>query len=160
MAFLPFALVTSALFSGLVVVAAWVFRTSSASLADKLLLPSLLLGSALTAPWLFSAMLGRPVPTTAAGLPTGAHLIALQMFDGDTRAQLWLSEGGSTRLYEITVSDNERQALRKARAGLAGGDGVAIRTEHGAGHPTGMYATGSDGFGVTITPKEPAKSGE
>ena len=160
MTLLAFALMAAALLSGLVVTAAWTWRTSSASLAAKIALPALMLAAALTTPWTFTAMLGRPVPTTAADLPDGAHLIAFEMLDGDTRADLWLREGASTRAYEIAVSDNERQALRKARAGLAGGDGVAIRTGQGQGKPTGMYTTGSDGFGVTIAPKEPAKSGE
>ena len=159
-AFLPFALVAAAWLSGLVVIATWDFRTSAAPLAVKLTLPALLLVASLDLPWHFAAMLGRPVPIAAGDLPNGAKLIAFQMLDGDTKADLWLREGASTRAYEITVGDPERQTLRKARAGLAGGDGVAIRTERGVGHPNGMYATGSDGFGVTITPKEPAKSGE
>ena len=104
-------------------------------------------------------MLGRPVPIAAADLPNGATLVAFQMFDGDTRADLWLREAGGMRAYEIVVGDEERSALRKAKAGQARGEGLTVQTG-GRGQTSGAYATGSDGFGVTITPKEPAKSGE
>ena len=159
-AFLPFALVAAAWLSGLVVIATWDFRTSTAPLAVKLTLPALMLVASLDLPWHFVAMLGRPVPIAASDLPNGAHLLALQMFDGDTRAQIWVNEGVSTRLYEITVTDADKQQLRKARAGVAGGDGVTIRTDGGQGKPTGMYANGSGGFGVEIKPRAPEKTGE
>jgi hypothetical protein len=157
--FLQFALTSSALLAGLVVVAAWTWRASSAPLAAKIALPALMLVAALYLPWTFAAMLGRPVPTSANRLPDGARLIALQMFDGDTRAQLWLSEGGSTRLYEIAVGEREKQALRRAREGQHGGGRVTVQTG-GKGKPNGMYATGSDGFGVQVQAKEPDKTGE
>ena len=159
MNFLPFALTTSALFAGLVVIAAWVFRTSNAPLAVKIALPGLLLALGLASPWHFAAMLGRPVPIAARDLPNGATMIAFQMLDGDTRADLWLREGASTRAYEITVGDDERKALRKAREGQARGDGVTVQTG-GKGKPTGLYATPSGGFGVSVTPREQEKTGE
>ena len=158
-AFLPFALVAAAWLSGLVVIATWDFRTSTAPLAVKLTLPAFLLVASLDLPWHFAAMLGRPVPIAAADLPNGATLVAFQMFDGDTRADLWLREAGGMRAYEIVVGDEERSALRKAKAGQARGEGLTVQTG-GRGQTSGAYATGSDGFGVTITPKEPAKSGE
>ena len=159
MTFLPFALVAAAWLSGLVVIATWDFRTSAAPLAVKLTLPALLLVASLDLPWHFAAMLGRPVPIAAGDLPNGAKLIAFQMLDGDTRADLWLSEAGSTRAYEIAVGDLERKALRKAKEGQARGDWLTVQTG-GRGQPSGMYATGRSGFGVIVTPKEPAKSGE
>lgn len=160
MSFLPFAIIVSALLAGIVVIAAWLFRASSAPLAVKIALPATMLAAALYLPWTFAAMLGRPVPIAADDLPNGARLIGLQMFDGDTRAQLWLSENGSTRLYEIAVSEADKKELRKARAGVAGGDGVTIGMGSGQGKPTGMYAKASGGFHAEIISRTPEKANE
>lgn len=157
--FVPFALIIGAVFATLVVISAWTFRTSTAPIAIKIILPTLLLAGAIYAPWPFSAMLGRPVPISVNDIPNGARFIALQMFDGDTRAQIWLSDGPSTRLYEITVSDDDKKQLRKARQGLAGGDRVTIRTSSESSQ-SGLHKVGSEGFTTEVQARTPEKSGE
>jgi hypothetical protein len=154
-----FALVAGALFAGLVVVAAWSFRTSAAPLSIKLALPSAMLVAALCAPWPFAAMLGRALPIAADRLPDGARLLALQMFDGDARAQLWLSEGAGTRLYEIEVGPNEKKQLRLAKQRLAGNDEVTIHTG-GHGRQHGLDRLGDEGFETEFRSRLPEKSAD
>jgi hypothetical protein len=121
-----FSLELAALLSALVVVSAWLFRTSAAPLALKLALPSAMLALALWLSYDFVALLGRPITTTFARMPDPIRLIAFKALDDDARVDLWIDEGGATRAYEIPLDGRTKQALKQARGELADGRPVAL----------------------------------
>jgi hypothetical protein len=121
----------------LTIVAAWLFRASSAPLRLKLALPSLMLVSALSASYQFTTLLGRPVVTTRAAMPDRIHLLAFKPVDNDTAVDLWIAEGDATRAYETPLDGETARALRQARGALAAGRPVfLIKQRADAAHAT------------------------
>ena len=121
-----FALQLGALLSLLTIVAAWVFRASSAPLGLKLALPSLMLVSAMSASYQFKTLLGRPVVTTLAAMPDRVRLLAFQPVDNERDVDLWIAEGDVTRAYETPLDSQTKRALREARGALAAGRPVFL----------------------------------
>ncbi len=123
---LTFAVALGALLCGFVVVAAWLFRTSSAHIAVKLILPSALLALSIYAPFTFIQFLGRPYPTTFDRMPEQIELIAFKSIDDDKSVDLFVAEKESTRLYEIPLDKQTKQALRKAQGDISQGRPVIL----------------------------------
>lgn len=127
----PFA--TFAIYGGLflalmVVVASWLFRTSSASLAIKLTIPALIMVLACVTPEKVAALLGYPVSVPFSALPRQAELVAFVPNDSAHTADLWLRVGSDApRAYEITLTDDMKKTLRDAGKKLAHGERVGVR---------------------------------
>ena len=80
------------------VIAAWLFRTSSAPLAMKLAVPSLIVALACITPSRVAALMGYPHWTPYTALPKQAELIAFVPHDDDKSVDLLLREGDALRL--------------------------------------------------------------
>ena len=76
-------------------VASWLFRSSSAPLVAKIVVPALMVALACVAPYQVNAMLGFPMSASLATLPARAELIAFVAQDSDARVDLWLRQGGA-----------------------------------------------------------------
>ncbi len=151
-----FSIALGASLSGLVVIAAWQFRNTSAPLAVKLLLPTLMLGCALFAGERFSALLGRPVSTTLAAMPEQVSLIAFRPVDAESRVDLWIGEGASTRAYEIPLDEQTKHALRQAQDELAQGRPVRL-SQHKTRRSASVQGdpTSDDPVGFELDPIQP-----
>ena len=146
-----FALQLGALLSLLTIVAAWLFRASSAPLSLRLALPSLMLVSAMFASYQFKTLLGRPVVTTLAQMPDRIHLIAFRPVDNETAVDLWIAEGDATRAYETPLDGEMARTLRQARGGLAAGRPVFLVKQradaaHSAPGLTDLFSADRTGF--------------
>ena len=114
-------------------IASWLFRSSGAPLAAKIIVPALIVALACATPYQVNAMLGFPILAPLAGLPTPVELIAFVALDNNARVDLWLRQGrGPPRAYETTMNDELKQALREARSKLAhGGRVTLVKTQPG-----------------------------
>jgi len=114
--FNAFALSFGLLLAGLVLIAAWMFRTAAAPLAAKLALPALLVALGCLTPYEVNSMLGLPRMAALAALPDRAELIAFVAHDEDKRADLWLRvEDAPPRAYDIAIDEAMKRLLRDAR---------------------------------------------
>jgi hypothetical protein len=133
--FTAFALSFGLLLAGLVLIAAWMFRTAAAPLAAKLALPALLVALGCLTPYEVNSMLGLPRMAALAALPDRAELIAFVAHDEDKRADLWLRvEDAPPRAYEIAIDEAMKKLLRDARDRKEHGGRVMLvkRAEHAA----------------------------
>jgi hypothetical protein len=114
-------------------IASWLFRSSGAPLAAKIIVPALIVALACATPFQVNAMLGFPILAPLTGLPTRAELIAFVALDNDARVDLWLRQaGGPPRAYETTMNDKLKQTLLKARSKLdRGGRVTLVKTQLG-----------------------------
>lgn len=104
--------------------AAWTFRSSSAPLAAKLIIPVLLVIVAIETPYAVASMLG--FPTTSAP-PAEAELIAYVAHDDTGRADLWLRNGVQPRAYDVTLDDSLKKTLHEAQERKEAGQRVMLR---------------------------------
>jgi len=133
--FNAFALSFGLLLAGLVLIAAWIFRTATAPLAAKLALPALLVALGCLTPYEVNSMLGLPRMAALAALPDRAELIAFVAHDEDKRADLWLRvEDAPPRAYEIAIDEAMKKLLQDARDRKEHGGRVMLvkRAEHAA----------------------------
>jgi hypothetical protein len=108
-------------------IASWLFRSSGAPLAFKLVVPALIIALACATPYQVNAMLGFPVSARLAMLPARAELIAFVAQDNDARVDLWLRQGNAPpRAYEITLDDKLKETLRNAQGKLRHGARVML----------------------------------
>lgn len=131
--FNAFALSFGLLLAGLVLIAAWMFRTAAAPLAAKLALPALLVALGCLTPYEVNSMLGLPRMAALAALPDRAELIAFVAHDEDKRADLWLRvEDAPPRAYEIAIDEAMKKLLQDARDRKEHGGQVMLvkRAEH------------------------------
>lgn len=148
--FLSFAITIGTLFCGIVVISAWLFRTSSAPIIVKIVLPSGLLWLAIYTPFAFAQFLGLPIPTTIEAMPDNIELIAFKPVNDEKQVDLWINEKGSTRSYEIVLDKVTKSALKKARGEIAEGRPVILsKGNHKNGNgkksnPSGMTDIQSD----------------
>ena len=114
-------------------IASWLFRSSGAPLAAKIIVPALTVALACATPYQVNSMLGFPILAPLARLPARAELIAFVALDSDARVDLWLRQGGGPpRAYETTMNDELKQTLRKARSKLGrGGRVMLVKTQPG-----------------------------
>ena len=108
-------------------IASWLFRSSGAPLAAKMVVPALIVALACATPYQVNMMLGFPISTPLGKLPARAELIAFVALDSDARVDLWLRQGGAPpRAYETTMNDNLKQTLRNAQSKLGHGERVML----------------------------------
>ena len=165
--FLTFALLIGALLCGLVVVSAWLFRTSNAPLVVKIVLPSAMLAIAIYVPFALAWFLGRPIPTTFAAMPDEIELIAFRSVKSGSHVDLWVFDGSSTITYEIALDKETKSSLRKAQGELAQGKPVILSKfkrkadKSGSSHHAMTDIIGDDNVGYqldeSIQPSLPPK---
>jgi hypothetical protein len=120
--FSQFALSFGLMLALMAVIAAWVFRSSTAPLAFKLVLPTLLVGLACAAPFEVNTMMGLPVSVSTAALPEKAELLAFLPHDEARLVDLWLLSGdGPPRSYETRLDEGMKKVLRRAQDEMAQG---------------------------------------
>ena len=95
--YLHFVIAFGALLALMCVIAAWLFRTASAPLSAKIILPSLAVLLGCYAPFAVSEMMGFPVAASMAELPDRAELVAFVAHDQDEVVDLWLRDGDLPR---------------------------------------------------------------
>ena len=126
--FSQFALTFGLILTLTAVIAGWVFRSSTAPLLAKLLLPTTLVGLACAAPLEVNPMLGLPVSVSIKSLPDEAELLAFLPHDERHLVDLWLLAGdGPPRSYETTLDESLKKTLRKARDEMAQGRPAILR---------------------------------
>lgn len=119
--FTSFAVSFGALLALMALIAAWLFRASSAPLWAKVALPSLAVALGCYAPFAVSGMMGFPVSVAFEDLPDRAELIAFVPHDAEKRVDLWLKVAAAPRAYETQLDANLKKALREAGETMAHG---------------------------------------
>jgi len=116
-------LIPGAYLALLAVIGAWLFRTSSAPLFAKIIIPASLMILGCWAPFELPAILGWPIETTFAALPDKAELIAFLPYDDEKQVSLWLMPDGAPqpRAYSVEMTDDLKDTLRKAQKAKADG---------------------------------------
>jgi hypothetical protein len=115
-------------------IACWLFRSSGAPIAAKIVAPALIVALACatpyqvnTTPYQVNTMLGFPMSAPLAALPARAELIAFVAQDNDARVDLWLRQGGAPpRAYETTLDEKLKQTLQDAQSKLGHGGRVML----------------------------------
>ena len=74
--YLDFVIAFGALLVLMCLIAAWLFRTASAPLSAKIILPALAVSLGCYAPFAVSKMMGFPVTASMAEVPDSAELVA------------------------------------------------------------------------------------
>lgn len=121
-------------------ITSWVFRTSTAPIAAKLIVPACLVLLACLTPFQVRALMGYPIPTDTRSLPQKAELVAFVAHDDDKRVSLWLREGSQLpRAYDIPLDPQTKQALAAARGELGHGQRVGLKKGKIAGRHGGGY---------------------
>jgi hypothetical protein len=129
----PFAELAGGFSLGAAVMLGWVFRTTSAPFALKLLLPAMLAVLAVETPFSIGAILGYPVETRLASLPEKARLIAFVEYDRQSKVDLWLQEGDqSPRAWRIDEALSDRKSLAQAKQQISRGESVYVQRGMGA----------------------------
>jgi len=127
-AFATFAIYAGLFLALIGVVAAWLFRLSSAPFALKIAVPALIMVLACITPEKVSALLGYPVFVPFSALPKQAELVAFVPNDETHTADLWLRVGSDApRAYEIALTDDMKKTLREAGEKLGRGERVGVR---------------------------------
>jgi hypothetical protein len=145
--FTSFALSFGALLALMALVAAWLFRTTSAPLWTKVALPSLAVALGCYAPFAVSGMMGFPVSATFEDLPDRAELIAFVPHDAEKRVDLWLKVADAPRAYETQLDANLKQALREAEKAMARGAPATLTKRPSTSAP-GTRTRSRDGLGI------------
>ena len=100
---------------------AWIFRTSSAHLAAKIVMPIALVALGIKIAFTLDAMTGYPVHVKLNELPDHARLVGYVEYDRIGEADLWLvAPNQPPRAYHITLPANSsrfRKAGEEARSG-------------------------------------------
>ena len=130
--FSSFAIIAGGFGLSAAVMLGWVFRTTSAPFALKLLLPAILAVLAAGAPFAIGAMMGYPVDTELASLPQDARLIAFFEHDRQSKVDLWLQvRGQSPRAWRVDEDASNREALADAKHHIGRDSNVYVL--HGIG---------------------------
>jgi hypothetical protein len=136
--------------AGLVLIAAWMFRTSSAPLWTKVVVPTVCLCAAVFAPLQVGAMMGFPVAATMAALPDEVELIAFAPHDDSNLVDLWLiaaaptQAAGVPRAYEAPLNPSLKETLREARERISHGQRVILtKRRQGRGGPRAEFNSGN-----------------
>ena len=119
--YLDFVIAFGALLALMCVIAAWLFRTASAPLSAKIIVPSLAVSLGCYAPFAVSEMMGFPVAASMAELPDSAELVAFVAHDQDKVVDLWLRDGDIPRAYETKLTPRMKKTLREAEEAMARG---------------------------------------
>ena len=123
----------------------WVFRTTSAPFALKLLLPFMLSGLAVGTSFAICSVMGYPVDTRLEDLPQNARLVSFIEDNRQSKVDLWLQEHDqSPRAWRVEETIVERRALAQARKQLLLGTAVYV-----------MRGMGADGQHFAIKAVEP-----
>ena len=131
-------------------IAAWLFRTSSAPLAVKIGAPRGADGPGVRDAVRGQSDDGLPVTVSFAALPDHAELVAFVAHDDAGSVDLWLRSGDIPRAYETRMDDALKKTLREARERMAHGRPamLAKRGTHKDGapgsHPSGVGGIGDD----------------
>lgn len=141
--FSHFALSFGALLALMALIAAWLFRTASAPMWLKIIVPSLTTVLACSTPFAVGSMLGYPVGASFDSLPEKAELVGFVAHDDDGFVDLWLRTGDTPRAYETKLSPAMKKALREAQDAMAHGRRAlmaksARAKEKSAGDPNGV----------------------
>lgn len=140
-------------------VASYVFRTSTASIATKFIVPACLVMLACFTPWRVQALMGYPAPTDMRALPQHAELIGFVPHDDTGRVDLWLRQGSDDpRAYDVALDPQMKKALEEAREKLGHGERVGLKKKskiagrHGGffdfDTPPATYAIDPDAFAL------------
>lgn len=114
--FSTFTLTFGAMLALIALMAAWLFRTASAPLAAKLVVPVLLVALACSAPFEVNSMMGLPITASVNALPEKAELVAFVSRDDDKVVDLWLRSGDTPpRSYETRLDARMKKTLREAQ---------------------------------------------
>lgn len=135
--YLHFVIAFGALLALMCVIAAWLFRTASAPLSAKIIVPSLAVLLGCYAPFAVSEMMGFPVAASMAELPDRAELVAFVAHDQDEVVDLWLRDGDIPRAYVTKLTPRMKKTLREAEEAMARGEHAALRKEERA-RPQGL----------------------
>lgn len=132
--FAPFALTFGLMLVLTAVIAGWVFRSSTAPLAYKIVMPTVLMGTACAAPFMVSPMMGLPVSASFGSLPDKAELLAFLPHDETHLVDLWLLSGeGPPRSYETRLDERMKKTLRAAQDEMSQGRPAMLKKQAGKG---------------------------
>lgn len=110
---------TGSLFAFLMVAAVatgFVFRACPYPTVVRMIVPTLLAILAVWTPSQVNALLGFPIETTTASLPSQVELVYFVPYDDDARVYLWLRQGeGAPRSYSVPMTDDLKETLRQAK---------------------------------------------
>lgn len=109
---MPVLYVVGALLAALVVMSAWVFRSSNAPFLAKIILPVFAMGLAWVSPKVINSAIGYPVATTLEGLPTCFDIIAYSADDDRGNVFLWLLDGLLPRAYSLPLDDRISKGIK------------------------------------------------
>jgi hypothetical protein len=129
-----FALELGALLALMALISAWLFRTTGAPLWLKVIVPTLCVLLAISAPWQVNRMLGLPVSANIRDLPDNAELVAFVPHDEAKRVDIWLIEksGGIPRAFEVELTAQMKKSLREAQSVMGQGGIAMMRREASA----------------------------
>ena len=127
--YLDFVIAFGALLVLMCVIAAWLFRTASAPLLAKIILPALAVSLGCHAPFAVNKIMGFPVTASISELPDSAELLAFVAHDQDKVVDLWLRDGDTPRAYETKLTPRMKKTLREAEEAMARGGRAALRKE-------------------------------
>lgn len=109
-------------------IAAWMFRGSTAPLWTKIIVPAVLTILACATPFEVRAIMGFPVDADLRSLPERAELLAFFAKDDDKLVDLWMKHGDSPpRAYEVVLDAKLKQTLREAQNKLGHGSRVMLK---------------------------------
>lgn len=126
---------------------AWVFRSSTAPLAAKMVLPACLVTLAVVTPFRVLTLMGYPMRASMRDMPSRAELLAFLPYDDDKRVDLWLRQGsGQPRAYDIELTDAMKKTLRQAQSEQEQGNRVMLakKGKIGPKHQSYMDMDGGD----------------
>ncbi len=138
--FSTFVLTYGFMLAGMAVMAAWLFRSSSAPLWAKVGLPILVVALACVTPLEVNPMMGLPVTTSLKALPERAQLIAFVPHDQAKLVDLWLRCGQDPpRSYETQLDEQMKKTLREARKEMDNGrPAILAKRKSSAGSRNGV----------------------
>ena len=153
--FMPFVFLVGALFGLLALIAAWLFRTTSAHIGLKVLLPLLMVAVALYAPFQVSRMMGLPVETTVDAMPDEIQLISYWPNDRVRTVDMrTIASDTQPRAYRVALTPELKQLLEDAADIFAGGGLVFLKKQpdHAAGGVNNGGGCLSCGMNFSIRP--------
>jgi hypothetical protein len=140
------------------VVAAWLFRTSSAPLLMKISASLVLGGLAVYSPFASNSIAGLPVMTSLGGMPSCFELVGILARDDEGKVDLWaIYKGGVPRSYEVDLTKGLKRGLRDIADSLAQNGTVHVCSKgQGDGgvadNPYGVVNESSAEGGIFIDP--------
>jgi hypothetical protein len=159
--FSAFTLTFGLMLALMAVMAAWLFRSSSAPLWAKVGLPILVVALACVTPLEVNPMMGLPITAAVETLPDRAQLIAFLPHDETQVVDLWLScDQGLPRAYETRLDERMKKTLREARQEMDNGrTAILAKRKSVAGSTNGLADDQTqyvldDSVRSTLPPKE------